>query len=237
MAEINLTDSRGRDAVVAVEGVSIPLEYRWIDGDGAQAVSRKILRSTMAQDLSNLLAQAGGLDELGEQLIKGDPEVDTELFGCFLEDTSRVYVDQDKAIVHKVSVWDVVRSPDGTEKERRPKTVEEQNVSTETPLKWTGKLFKKADVYNRFVFSQKVQVKHVNGLTFDFLFSIARELEESESMMLVAGGAKASQPLIFRRGGVAYRGFLEGRTEGDKYALVLHLSNMELKQPTETTES
>jgi hypothetical protein len=48
MAEINLTDSRGRDALVAVEGVSIPLEYRWIDADGAQATSRKILRSTMA---------------------------------------------------------------------------------------------------------------------------------------------------------------------------------------------
>jgi hypothetical protein len=152
MAEINLTDSRGRDAVVAAESVSIPLEYRWIDSDGAQAGTRKILKATMAQSLDALVAESGGFDELGEQLLKGDPEIDLELFGSYLEDTARVYVDQKKAIVHKITVWDVVREPDGTEKERRPKKAEEQNVATETPLKWTGKLFKKADVFNRFVF-------------------------------------------------------------------------------------
>ena len=236
MAEINLTDSRGRDAIVAAESVTIPVEYRWIDDDGAQASSRKILRATVAQDLDTLTEKYGGLDEVGEQLIDGDPELDLELFGAFLEDTARVYVDQEKAIVHKVTVWDVVRAPDGSEKERRPKRVEEQNVATETPLKWTGKLFKKAEVYNRFVFAQKVQIQHVNGLTFDFLYSMAKELEEADSLLLVAGGAKGNQPLVFRRSGVPYRGFLEGRTAGDKYALVLHLSNMELKKPGEPAE-
>lgn len=81
-----------------------------------------------------------------------------------------------------------------------------------------------------------MQIEHVNGLTFDFLYSMAKELEEAESLLLVAGGPKANQPLVFRRSGVAYRGFLEGRTQGEKYALVLHLSNMELKIPTETEE-
>ena len=166
-------------------------------------------------------------------MIEGDPELDIELFGSFLEDTARVYVNQGKAIVHKITVWDVVRAPDGTEKERRPKKVEEQNVSTETPLKWTGKLFKKSEIYNRFVFARKLQIQHVNGLTFDFLYSMAKELEEADSLLLVAGGPKGNKPLVFRRSGVAYRGFLEGRTDGDKYALVLHLSNMEFKKPEE----
>ena len=40
--------------MVAAESVSIPLEYRWIDGEGAQATSRKILRSTVAEDLEML---------------------------------------------------------------------------------------------------------------------------------------------------------------------------------------
>jgi hypothetical protein len=31
-----------------------------------------------------------------------------------------------------------------------------------------------------------------------------------------------------------YRGFLEGRTRGDTYRLVLHLSNLELKAPKPT---
>ena len=48
-------------------------------------------------------------------------------------------------------------------------------------------------------------------------------------LMLVGAGPKGNQPLVLTRGGQQYRGFLEGRTQGDKYCLILHLSNMELK--------
>jgi hypothetical protein len=47
--------------------------------------------------------------------------------------------------------------------------------------------------------------------------------------MFMGAGAKCNQPLVLRRGSSPYRGFLEGRTCGDKYLLVLHLSNLELK--------
>jgi hypothetical protein len=231
MAEINLADSRGRDAVVSAESVTIAHEYRWIDEEGAQATSRKILRATMAQDFETMKDKFGGIEELGAAMISDDPEVNIEMFGTFLEDTARVYVDTDNAIVHKVTAWDIVKDPEGNEKERRPKKTEEPNVATETPLKWTEKLFKKSEVYNRFVFAQKLQIQHVNGLTYDFLYTMAKELEEQDSLLLVAGGANGNKPLVFRRSGTAYRGFLEGRTDGDKYALVLHLSNMELKKP------
>jgi hypothetical protein len=81
-----------------------------------------------------------------------------------------------------------------------------------------------------------VQVMHVNGLTYDFLFAMARELEEKESLLLVGAGPKGNQPLIFIRGGQQYRGFLEGATKGEQYRLVLHLSNMELKAPAPAAE-
>ena len=45
---------------------------------------------------------------------------------------------------------------------------------------------------------------------------------------LLKGG---KDPLVFRRGSVPYRGFLEGRVQGDRYALLLHLSTAELKRP------
>ena len=61
----------------------------------------------------------------------------------------------------------------------------------ETPLTWTGKLMKKSEVYNKFVFSLKSQIVHVNGLTYDFLFGMAKELEEKESLMLMGGAALA----------------------------------------------
>ena len=79
------------------------------------------------------------------------------------------------------------------------------------------------------VHSAKQQIVHVNGLTYDFLYGIAKELEESQSLMLLGAGAKGNEPLVLTRGGQQYRGFLEGRTQGDKYCLLLHLSNMELK--------
>ena len=58
---------------------------------------------------------------------------------------------------------------------------------------------------------------------------MAKELEDKNSLMLIGAGPKANQPLVLRRGSLPQRGFLEGRTSGDKYLLVLHLSNLELK--------
>ncbi|MBE2282544.1 MAG: hypothetical protein IAE77_03675 [Prosthecobacter sp.] len=234
MPQINLTDNRGRDAVVSTQSVSSPPGYRWIDVDGTQAENRKILRATIQQDESTLAAKAGGLDALSDLLISGDPEVDVEQFGRFLSETSRVYVNPEQNIVHHISHWEIVHDPEGNEKERRPQKVSEQNVATEIPLKWTGKLMKKADAMKRFVFSGKMQIQHVNGLTYDFLHSMAKELAASESLLLLGAGAKGSEPLTFRRGGLAYRGFLEGRVDGAKYALILHLSNQELKKPANT---
>jgi hypothetical protein len=49
--------------------------------------------------------------------------------------------------------------------------------------------------------------------------------------MLVGAGKGGKDPLVFRRGSVPYRGFLEGRVQGDRYTLLLHLSNAERKRP------
>jgi hypothetical protein len=52
-------------------------------------------------------------------------------------------------------------------------------------------------------------------------------------MALVGSGAKGTSPLILQTNGTPYRGFLEGRVKDDAYLLVLHLSNLELKQVTQ----
>ncbi|MEL6375394.1 MAG: hypothetical protein AAFR04_15660, partial [Pseudomonadota bacterium] len=126
---------------------------------------------------------------------------------------------------------EIIRAPDGSERERRERRMVEPNTDADLPLSWTGRKIAKADAMRRFVFSSKFQIVHVNGLTYDFLHAIARELDESESLMLLGGGASGKEPLVFRRGGVTYRGFLEGRVDGPRYILLLHLSNLELKRP------
>jgi hypothetical protein len=234
MGSINLTNSKGRDAMVATQRVSTTLRLRWLDAKGRQAQSARICRTPVTHDLDALLKNvkaAEPLAGLAEALLTGDPEVDLERTGGFLRDTSRVYVSPDQKIVTAVALWDRVHNADGSERERRAHQAQEQNVATETPLRWSGKLLKKSEVWNRFVFAAKLQVRHVNGLTYDFLYETARELEQKDSLLLVGAGPKANQPLVFQRGGTPYRGFLEGRTRGEAYCLILHLSNMELKLP------
>lgn len=235
MGQLNLANSKGRDATVTTETVAGGMVVRWVDAEGRAARSVRVLRGTLDRDVDALAARAGGLDKVADLLVAGDPEVDLETFGTLLGPTSRVYVGQSETgarqVVHKVDEFEVVRNPDGSERERRPRKVLLSNTNTEIPLRWSGKLMKKEEVAHRFVLASKLQITHTNGLTYDFLHGMARELEEKGSLLLVGGGAKATQPLVFQRGGTPYRGFMEGRTQGDRYLLVLHLSNLELRKP------
>src|SRR5262245_48250566 len=235
MGEINLCNSAGRDAAVVTESVRSPLNVRWVDDQGRQATGFRILKATMCRDANALAAQFGDMSKVGGALIDADPEIDFENVGRFLRETSRVYVDPKGQIVHKVQFWEIVRNPDGSERERRPRKVLEANVASETPIRWSGKFIKKEEACRKFVFSGKVQICHINGLTYDFLFEMARQLEQKDSLMLLGAGPKSNQPLILRRGSTPYRGFLEGRTQGDKYCLILHFSNLELKAPEVST--
>jgi hypothetical protein len=233
MGTINISNNAGRDATVVTQSVRSSMKIRWVDEQGRQANSVRVVKSTLASDIGALTRQTGNISKVAEALIASDPEVDVENVGRFLKETSRIYVDPNGQLVHKVQFWEIIRNPDGTERERRPRKVLETNMTGEVPFKWTGKFIKKDEACRKFVFSGKVQLHHINGLTYDFLFEMAKTLEEKNSLMLLGAGPKSNQPLILKRGGSPYRGFLEGRTQGDKYCLMLHFSNLELKAPEE----
>ena len=229
MGQINISNSAKRDAVVTTDSVQSPKRVRWVDRKGRQASSARVVKATMGRGVAALKEEYGELGEVAQALVSGDPEIDLETTGRFLRDTSRVYVDQNREIVHHVEFWEIVRNPDGTERERRPRKMADPNIAGEIPLRWSGIYIDKAEACRKFVFSGKVQLHHINGLTYDFLYAMAKELEEKNSLMLIGAGPKSNQPLILRRGSTPYRGFLEGRTDVDRYCLILHFSNMELK--------
>jgi hypothetical protein len=231
MTALNLSNSKGRDALVMANSTRSPLRVRWLDQAGKQVTNVRVLKSTVERDFSRLLTEFGSVDKVAEALIQSDPEIDLEMTGSFLRDTTRAYVNPDKKIVHKIHQWEILRNPDGTEKQRRPRKVPVPNVTPDQPIRWSGKLLPKREVFNKYVFVSKLQVVHVNGLTYDFLYEMAKELESKNSLLVVGAGPKANLPLILRRGATPYRGFLEGRTRGEEYCLILHLSNMELKAP------
>ena len=232
---INISNAKNRDAVVALEAVRPKREIRYVDEDRNIVLNRRLLKTDVTHDLAALMKKNSKLEEVGNKMVEGDPEIDIEHFGMFLGETSRVYVSE-KGIVHFVEEFEVIYNPDGSERERRPRKKELQNVNSDAPLRWTGKFIKKKEAVKKFVFANKKQLIHVNGLTYDFLYEIAKELHDKESLLLMRGGEKGNQPLIFNRGGRSYNGFLEGRIDGDAYSLILHLSNMELKIPKKGEE-
>lgn len=128
-------------------------------------------------------------------------------------------------------VVEILYNADGSERERRePKDVP-ANVNDELPIRWTGRKMDLGDIVRKFAFKRTLQIKHVDGLTYDYLHAIAKSLADEDKAVLMGAGPKGRDPLIFNINGAPYRGFLEGRVDGEKYQLLLHLSNMELKRP------
>jgi len=64
MPNVNLTDSRSRDAIVKAENIGVAEEVRYVDDSGQSASTRKILKATIEQDFETLV-----------KLHDGDPEV------------------------------------------------------------------------------------------------------------------------------------------------------------------
>ena len=228
MRKINLSNDSKRDAEVAY-GTSFhrpsPV-YKTADGKRGQSERR--VKTTMSTTDAALLAQydAG----LADALIAGDPEVDLERFGLKVEGVKKVFVTPGQKVAYGVTLNEHVYLPDGTEKEVRPEQNTTANIATDgIPIRWTGKLIPREKAMRMFMFKKSYQVQHVNGLTYDFLYDMAKKLAEADSMMLVGGGPKGVEPLVMANGGTPYRAFLEGRVDGDKYALILRLTNMELK--------
>jgi hypothetical protein len=130
----------------------------------------------------------------------------------------------------------IIYGPDGKEVERRTPVEIAPNVNEDMPVKWTGKLIPRTELLRKYGIKRTMQLRHVDGVTFDFLFAIAKELDEKDSVMLLAGGEGGKGPLVLQSNGSPYRGFLDGRVNGDSFLLLLHLSAMELKKPAAKAE-
>ena len=228
MRKFNISNAERRDAEVAFENKSTKVKTFCKTAAGEDIHSEKRLRSTMETEADVLVGRFA--DSLPEALITEDPEIDVERVGLKLEGLKKVYLTSEGKVAYGVTLSEHVFNPDGTEKEVRPDTTTSGNIAVDgMPVRWTGKMMPKADALRRFVFKKSYQLRHVNGLTFDFLQAMARKLAEANAMMLVGGGAKGVGPLVMSTGGTPYRAFLEGRVQGDSYALILRLTNLELK--------
>ena len=228
MRKINLSNESRRDAEVAFGNVAKKAKTVYKTSDGSLGHSERRLKSTMETEPDVLLDKYA--DTLPEALMSEDPEIDIEKAGMKLEALRKVYLTADKKVAYGVTLTEHLYNPDGTEKGTKPDMTIPSNISIDgMPVRWTGKMIPKDKAMRTFVFKKSYQVRHVNGLTYDFLYAMAKQLDEQQAMMLMGGGQKGIAPLVMTNGGTPYRAFLEGRVDGDSYALILRLTHLELK--------
>lgn len=166
---------------------------------------------------------------VGDMIINDDAEIDYDVAGKYISEVSRVYINESLKPVFSVDKTEKIFAANGEMRETRSPKYLLSNITGDSIVKWSGKLFPKVKVFNKLVFEKKYQIKHVNGLTYDFLFQMAKELNDKNALMMVGAGTAGSDPIVLTDGGNPYRGFLEGRILGEKYCLLLHLSDQELK--------
>ncbi len=232
MRKIHLMNEEKRDATIALE--SVKEKSGPVNGvPGKKLAFRRYLAATEAGTHAKLSAQAG---DLAQALIDGDPEIDRELVGKHVGETQTVFLSAKGEVLHaSPSIVDVLFGTDGGERERKPASDVPANTNEEAPVRFAGRRMSKAEVVTKFAFRRSVQIKHVDGLSFDFLFKMAKELSDKGEVALLGAGSKGRDPLIFQENGTPYRGFLEGRVDGNRYKLLLHLSNLELRAPGAAT--
>jgi len=157
------------------------LEYKTMEGQKATAA--RIIKTPLSKTYSCLRSRCQDDQELARLIMEGDPEIDLEAAGRKTGHTERILLDGQNQVLYAASEIEIVRDSNGQEIERRPPLDTPANIDTETSLVWTGKMFKRMEAVRRFVFSRNYQVRHVDGLTYDFLFAMAKELAELDSLV------------------------------------------------------
>lgn len=233
MRSIYVANQKDSEAPVALENARGASEVNFVLEGGERVQSVRVIKNTIESHFPRLLAKAESQSrELVDLLIEGDPEIDFRYAGKISRSTKQIYLDPDGRISFNLRFQEHVIGTDGEEKERRPLERAQANNGKDQPLHWTGRYMPLLQAARKFAFGKVYQLCHTNGVTFDFLYAMAADLEQRKSVMLMGAGPTKKEPLRMTRGSLPYRAFLMGRTQGDTYRLTLHLSNLELKDVT-----
>lgn len=228
MRTINISNSAKRNAEVVFTGISNKNKLIYKTQEGKVGHNERRLKTTLATSEEMLLSLYG--DDILNALVTSDPDVDMERCGMAMDELKKVYITESNKVAYGVNLNEHIFFSDGTLKEVRPKSLTVSNVAIDShPVRWSGKMIPRNEAVRKFIFKRSYQLSHINGLTFDFLYNMAKQLHEADAMMLLGAGTKGVEPLVVNNGGIPYRAFLEGRVTSDGYALILRLTNMEVK--------
>ena len=232
--QLRIADHRGREATCGLLPVRLPDARRWQDLASQPVHALRRVRATATTHPEALLAQSPDPDDLAQALIAGDPEWDLRALGRPTGPCTRGYLDGDGQPCYTPQWMECRAAADRGEPQRRPLPARPANLVPAAPPVWSGVLLSRQDIIHRLAFVRAYQVVHQNVLQFDFLYALAQYLQQRQVMVQVGSGRQGRGPLVCERNGRPYRGFLDGRVQGEAMRLVLYLAAGELTIPEGT---
>lgn len=231
MRHMHLMNMTGRSAMVQTVPL-VPPAPPTLGLPGQRLVFRRWIAATEECTHPRLSQRLG--EDYAQALIDGDPEVDMERVGRFVRAADTVWLNPEGEVLHlSPQLIEILVGPDGRELLRRAPEDTQANIDDALPVRFTGWRLSRQEAVRRFAFRRSLQIRHIDGLTYDFLYGIAAELDKANEVVVLGAGQDGRSPLVFSTNGLSFRGFLEGRVDGPRYILLLHLSNLELKHPPE----
>lgn len=231
MRLISIEDNKGRNALVGIRSCSYR-QPKKVETEKTvfSYLRQRVIKSTLVTDGKTLLMECNDMHELAEKIRDGDPEIDLQLEGMFPGKMHQIYVDDNNRLTNDIHFEEEIYENDGTLREVRPYEKTENNIQNENlPVRWSGLAVPLNEAMHRYVFTHHYQLFHTNGLTFDFLQSMAKELDDKKIMMFAGSGESGTDPIVFSKGGKKYRGFLSGSAGPNSYILLLHLTEIDLE--------
>jgi hypothetical protein len=229
MKLISIGDGKGKNAMVGIAPFYKKIEKK----EDTTAISHRIIKSTRKTCISAIEEAADNdSDIVFGNLIGGDPEIDLQQEGRFCGKLHYIYADEKNELVSDVRFEEQIFNADGSLREQRAFNTTEANIQNETlPIRWTGVTIPVYEAVRRYVFCHTYQLFHTNGLTYSFLFELAKKLHDKREMMFIGGGSGGTDPIVLMKGGKKYRGFMSGKIgySNTTYQLLIHLTEIDLE--------
>tara|TARA_B100001063_G_scaffold155897_1_gene145451 strand:- start:1563 stop:2261 length:699 start_codon:yes stop_codon:yes gene_type:complete len=230
LRRIHIADHKGRESSVSFTSLRHQQNVGYFYEESPVKHTRLLSdsKTTNIEQLSKTFK-----DNLAEEIINNHVDLNMEIFGKQVSDTDVVLLDSQSQILYSPPKIQEEIYNNKRELQKTQDPIEmEANVRDDTPpLRWTKNLLSREEAISKFIFKKSLQLFHNDGLTFEFLFNMAKELHEKKQMVLLGAGEKGTDPIILQSNGTPYRGFLDGYVDGNKYKLFIRLSNQELKLP------
>ncbi len=207
--------------------------------EGKEVKSNSLALFTSENDIIEKIKKD---EDVLQEFMDKDGEIDIELAGKMVGRTATMLLKANSELCYNFSEYEIKKDRMGkiivceqcgeVYCDHRIKKQTTQNINEDDkPVFWIKKIMMdKLEAIKNWSFDKSYQIVHTNGLTYKFLFEMAEKLHESNKLVLMGPIIdKKPQKLVLRTGMVPFFAWLEGRIQGDKYALILHGTSLKLK--------